>query len=55
MATQKEKLIKAALMANRIKSIAKRLRFDAKDYDVRFPIQYAEELERVAEEYLKMK
>ena len=36
MATQKEKLVKATQMAMRIKSIASRLRHDAKDYDVRF-------------------
>lgn len=55
MATQKEKLIKASLMANRIKSIANRLRADAKMYDVKFPNAFADELENIANEYLKLK
>lgn len=55
MATQKEKLIKATQMAIRIKSIASRLRYDAKDYDVRFPLSYADDMEKMANEFLKMK
>lgn len=55
MATQKEKLIKAALMANRIKSIARSLRTEAKIYDVKFPNAFADELENIANEYLKLK
>lgn len=53
--TQKEKLIKATMMAQRMKSIASSLRYDAKDYDVRFPLSYANELESIANEYLKLK
>lgn len=52
MATQKEKIIKAQLMATRIISIAKRLRNEAKDYDVKFPIAYADNLEDIANEFL---
>ena len=44
MATQKEKLVKATQMAMRIKSMASRLRYDAKDYDVRFPLSYADNM-----------
>ena len=55
MATQKEKLVKATLMANRIKNIANRLRADAKMYDVKFPLRYTDELENVAKEYLNTK
>ena len=55
MATQKEKLVKATQMALRIKSMASRLRYDAKDYDVRFPLSYADDMERMANECLKMK
>lgn len=55
MATQKEKLIKATQMAMRIKSMASRLRHDAIDYDVRFPLSYADDMERMANEYLKLK
>lgn len=55
MATQKEKIIKAQLMAHRIISMAKRLRNEAKDYDVKFPIAYADNLEDIANEFLKLK
>ena len=55
MATQKEKIVKATQMAMRIKSMASRLRHDAIDYDVRFPLSYANELESIAIEYLKLK
>ena len=55
MATQKEKLIKATQMAMRIKSMASRLRHDAIDYDVRFPISYADNMEIMANDFLKMK
>ena len=53
--TQKEKLIKATKMAMMVKGIASRLRYDAKDYDVRFPLSYADDLERMANEFLKLK
>ena len=55
MATQKEKLIKATMMAQRMKSIASSLRYDAKDYDVRFPLAYADQLEKLANDFLKSK
>lgn len=55
MTTQKEKLIKATQMAMRIKSMASRLRHDAIDYDVRFPLSYADDMERMGNEFLKMK
>jgi len=53
--TQKEELIKAMKMAVKVKGIASRLRNDAKDYDVRFPLSYADDLERIANEFLKLK
>lgn len=53
--TQKEKLVKATQMAMRIKSMASRIRHDAKDYDVRFPLSYADDMERMANDFLKMK
>ena len=53
--TQKEKIIKATQMAMRVKSVASRLRYDAKDYDVRFPLEYARELEDMANDFLKAK
>lgn len=53
--TQKEKLVKATQMAMRIKNMASRLRHDAIDYDVKFPLTYADNMERMANEFLKMK
>lgn len=53
--TQKEKLMRASIMAQKIKNIAQSLRHDAKDYDVHFPLQYADELESTAKEFLKLK
>lgn len=53
--TQKEKLIKATIMAQRIKSMASRLRHDAKDYDVIFPLSYADNMEKIADDFLKLK
>lgn len=35
--------------------IAGRLRYDAKDYDVRFPLEYADQLEKLANDVLKSK
>lgn len=51
--TKKEELTQAVKMAVAIKSVAESLRRDARDYDVRFPIQHAERLERVADDFLK--
>lgn len=53
--TQKEKLMRASIMAQKIKNIAQSLRYDAKDYDVHFPLQYAKDLESIANEFLKLK
>jgi len=57
MATQKEKmkLIKADMMAQRVKNIAKNLRNAADEYGVRFPHVYAEQMEDIANEFLKLK
>lgn len=53
--TQKEKLGKALLMASQIKSVANSLRFDAKDFDVQFPLRHAKRLDEIANEFLKLK
>lgn len=53
--TQKEKIGKAIQMAMQIKSVAISLRYDAKDYDCKFPIAHAEKLERIADEFLNLK
>ena len=53
--TQKEKLGKATQMAMLMKSVASSLRYDAKDYDCRFPIEHAKRLEQAADEFLKLK
>lgn len=53
--TQKEKLGRAIQMAMQIKSVASSLRYDARDYDCKFPIAHANRLEQIADEYLKLK
>lgn len=53
--TQKEKLIKATQMAMRIKNMARRLRHDAVDFEVWFPLYYADDMEKVANDFLKLK
>ena len=53
--TQKEKLGRARQMAMQIKSVASSLRYDAKDYDCKFPLEHAKRLEQIADEYLKLK
>lgn len=42
-------------MAQAIKSVARRLEFDAKDYDCSFPLKYTRELNSIADEFLKLK
>jgi hypothetical protein len=53
--TQKEKIGRARQMAMQVLSVASSLRYDARDYDCKFPLEHAERLERIANEYLKMK
>lgn len=53
--TQREKIIKAKQMAMRMKSMASSIRYDAQDYGVKFPLSYADDLERMANEFLKLK
>ena len=53
--TQKEKLIRATQMAHMIKGVANSLRYDARDYDCRFPLYHASRLEEIANDYLKLK
>ena len=47
--------MRATIMAQTIKGIAKHIEFDAKDYDERWPLRHASELNAIAEEYLKLK
>ena len=53
--TQREKLMRATMMAQAIKCVAKKLEFDAKDYDCSFPLSRARELNNIADEFLKLK
>ena len=53
--TQKEKLMRATMMAQAIKSIARRLEFDARDFDCSFPLAHARELNSLADAFLKLK
>lgn len=51
--TQKEKIVAAMMFAQSAKSIARRLKFDANDYGVKFPIDLADELIDKADDLLK--
>lgn len=51
--TQKEKIIAAMMFAQSVKSSANRLKFDANDYGVKFPIDIADDLIREADKFLK--
>ena len=53
--TQKEKLGRARQLAMTVKSVAASLRYDAEDYDCKFPLEHAKRLEQAADEYLKLK
>ena len=53
--TQKDKLGRAVQLAMLMKSVASSLRYDAKDYDCRFPLEHAKRLEEAADAYLKLK
>jgi len=52
--TQKDKLLQARMMAFKIRSIANSLQFDARDYDVQFPLAYARDLKQMADDFLKL-
>lgn len=41
-------------MAQAIKSVAKSLEYDAKDYDCSFPLAHARYLNNLADEFLKL-
>ena len=53
--TQREKLMGATMMAQVIKSVARRLEFDARNYDCSFPLAHARDLNNIADEFLKLK
>ncbi len=53
--TQREKLMRATMMAQAVKSVARRLEFDARDYDCSFPLAHARDLNNIADEFLKLK
>ena len=53
--TQREKLMKAIMMAQAIKGVARSLEFDAKDYDCSFPLKHSRRLDEIADEFLKLK
>lgn len=52
--TQKEKLGRATMLAIQVRNIANQLRYDAKDYDVHFPLEHATRLEKAANEFLNL-
>ena len=53
--TQKEKIAKATMMAQQIKSVANSLRNDARSFDCQFPISHANRLEQIANDFLRTK
>lgn len=53
--TQRDKLMHAVMFAQHVKNIAKSIAFDARDYDESWPLGYSRELERLANEFLKLK
>lgn len=53
--TQKEKLMRATMLAQQVKSIASRIDFDCRSYDSTWALSYARQLKEAAEEYLKLK
>lgn len=53
--TQKEKLMRATMMAERIKSIAKSIEYDARDFDCSWPLNHARDLTMLADNFLKLK
>ncbi len=52
--TQKEKLKEAFMLAMRVKGVAKHIRMDAAISKERGILAYAEELERAADNFLKI-
>ena len=53
--TQREKLMRATMTAQAIKSVARSLEYDARDFDCSFPLSRAKELNNIADEFLKLK
>ena len=52
--TQRDKIREAYMLAQRVKGIARSIKFDANDYDVKWPIRHADDLEKAADEFLKL-
>jgi hypothetical protein len=52
--TQKEKLNEAMKVAMRVKSIAKSIEFDARDYDESWPLHHVRDLNNLADNFLKL-
>ena len=43
------------MMAQAIKSVARSLEYDARDYDCSFPLARARDLNNIADDFLKLK
>lgn len=50
---QKDKILEALRFANKMKAMARGLKRDAEDYDVKFPLRTAELIEEEANELIK--
>ena len=53
--TQKEKLMRASMLAQQVRSIASSIAFECRSYDERWALPYAKQLQDAADEYLKLK
>jgi len=53
--TQKEKLMRATMLAQRVRSIASSIASECRMYDERWALPFAQQLQEAAEEYLKLK
>lgn len=53
--TQKEKLQKANIMAMKLKSIARNIKTDCLSYDSTWALEYAEELDKLGNDFLNLK
>ena len=52
--TQKKKLDEAIKVAMRVKSIAKSIEYDSKDYAMNWTLQYVRDLNNLADNFLKL-
>ena len=52
---QKDKLMRATMFAQKVKSLANSLEVQARDYDVKWPLDTIQALREAADSFLKLK